>query len=106
MRSAERISRRPGEWKDHQAAERLQILRQLLRELRTAEALAEPWYEWVRARAERRHVHGLTGPDGSAIACPFPGCTDAGAKAPARLVEQRSAVTPPAELDEQMSLSA
>jgi hypothetical protein len=74
MRSAAQISRTPREWVDLQTERRRRTLAALLRELAAARRRREEWYEWMRARAERRHVHGLRDEAGRAIACPFPGC--------------------------------
>jgi len=74
VRSAEQISRTASEWHDAQRAERENILRQLLAELRRARETNAPWYTWVVARRQGEHKHGLTDEQGRTVACPVPGC--------------------------------
>lgn len=77
MRSAERIRRTPGEWADHQAAQRRKLLAELLRELERANGHNAPWYVWVRARADRVHLHDLHDERGRPVECPVPECREA-----------------------------
>lgn len=47
MRSAAQLSRLPGEWKDAQAAERQNVLRELLVLMRRARDERAEWYQWI-----------------------------------------------------------
>lgn len=70
MRSAEQIGRTVGEWHDYQRAERERTLRSLLEQLTRARETHEPWYQWVVAKAEGRHLHGANDERGRRLACP------------------------------------
>ncbi len=54
MRSAARLSRLPGAYRDLQAVERRKALREVLRMLRRARDEQVEWYLWVLAYAEAR----------------------------------------------------
>jgi hypothetical protein len=54
VRSAARLSRTPGAYRDLQARERRRALRQVLAMLRRARESDAEWYLWALANAEAR----------------------------------------------------
>lgn len=96
MRSSARISRTPGEWHDHQQAERDRTARALLGELREAAQRRAPWYVWLELRSKRTHAHDLKDGEGRPVACPFPGCAAiASVKSSAQRLATSSAIAEP-----------
>lgn len=104
MRAAARVASSPGDYHDWQQRQREEILRTLLAELRRADNHDEPWYEWLLARAERRHDHELRDPEGRPIACPYPGCTAVAGSRRRSRTAQSSSVQPHEERRPQLEL--
>jgi hypothetical protein len=73
-RSAEQLSRSPGDYRDHKQEERRRILAALLAELERARHQGAPWYRWIEWRSRGEHRHELMDEHGRAIACPVAGC--------------------------------
>jgi hypothetical protein len=74
LRGRAQLERTPRQFIDHQQAERRATLRALTDELRRARERNEPWYLWLKWRAEGVHRHDLLDEQGRAIACPVAGC--------------------------------
>jgi len=54
VRSAEQIKRKPGAYKDWQAAQRAKRLREVLAMLRRARDEDAEWYRWVLSHRDQR----------------------------------------------------